>query len=39
LRVADLLDCGENLLADGGVLPGEVEHGDGLRGFGWHGDF
>jgi hypothetical protein len=33
LRVADLLDCGEDLLADGGILPGEVEHGDDLSDF------
>jgi len=33
---ADLLDGGENFVANGGILPGEVEHGDGLKRFRRH---
>jgi hypothetical protein len=36
LCVADLGDCAENLLPEGGELAGKVEHGDGFCGAGRH---
>lgn len=36
LRSADLFDGGQNLIADSGVLPGEVKHLNGLKSFRCH---